>query len=85
MEKKIRLLPPVMPNFISVEIPEWSQVEGIKDFKISIADLTDKEAEEYGELMKQQFIAHHHNKYRKCTQCGVVIDESDNCECDGLN
>lgn len=51
MEKPINLLPPIMPNFIPYEI-------GAKMEHISITTLSEKEAIEYGELMKQAFIKH---------------------------
>lgn len=60
MEKKIKLLPPMMPNFISTEMPSGERQDGlnIERGKFSITDLTKEEAEEYGELMKQEFIKH---------------------------
>jgi hypothetical protein len=60
MERKFKLLPPTMPNFVFMEMPPRPKEEGI-DFdrgKISITDFTREEAEEYGELMKQTFIKH---------------------------
>lgn len=49
MEKKIKVLPPMMPNFIKLEIDNsW----------ISVQNLTQDEAEQFGELMKQTFINH---------------------------
>lgn len=64
MEKKIKLLPPMMPNFISMEMPAGLKQDGlnIERGKLSITDLTKEEAEEYGELMKQEFIKHWSNK-----------------------
>jgi hypothetical protein len=53
MEKKFELLPPIMPNFIRLK----SQSD-----TFPIAKLTKAEAEEYGELMKQEFIKHWKNK-----------------------
>lgn len=60
MEKKFKLLPPLMPNFITYETPRQSKGGGVKldGNKISIADLDKEEAIEYGELMKQEFIRH---------------------------
>lgn len=51
MEKPIKLLPSIMPNFIPYQI-------GDKREHISIVNLSEKEAIEYGELMKQAFIKH---------------------------
>lgn len=63
MEKRMKLLPPMMPNFISMERPAGLRQEGFKDdFKISITELSLIEAEQYGELMKQSFIQHHKEK-----------------------
>lgn len=64
MEKTIKLLPPMMPNFIFQEMPVRPRQEGFKpdEGKIPITDLNEKEAEEYGELMKQTFIKHWRNK-----------------------
>ena len=66
MEKKIELLPPTMPNFISMKMPGGKKEDGLQnDFKISITELSAKEAEEYGELMKRSFIEHHKSKLTK--------------------
>lgn len=60
MEKKIKLLPPMMPNFISIETPPRPRHEGAQfDHKIRVYELSYDEAIEYGELMKQAFINHH--------------------------
>ena len=49
MEKKIKVLPPMMPNFIKLKIDNsW----------ISVQNLNQDEAEQFGELMKQTFINH---------------------------
>ena len=49
MEKKVKVLPHMMPNFIKIEIDNsW----------ISVQNLTQDEAEQFGELMKQAFINH---------------------------
>jgi len=50
MEKKIKLLPPAnMQNHIRIENNSAT---------IPITELSEVEAEEYGELIKQTFIAH---------------------------
>lgn len=60
MERKVKLLPPMMPNFISIESPPRPRQEGLVErYKISVSELTNDEAVEYGELMKQTFIEHH--------------------------
>src|SRR5688572_20188054 len=62
MKKEFELLPPMMPNFISIN---QSPQEGQDRFKIPVSDLSDQEAEAYGELMKRAFIAHHRERVRK--------------------
>ena len=60
MEIKVKLLPPLMPNFISMETPPRPRQEGLQERpKVRVCELSDIEAEEYGELMKQTFIKHH--------------------------
>lgn len=60
MERKVKLLPPMMPNFISIEIHPRPRQEGLQEgYKIRVCELTNDEAVEYGELMKQTFIEHH--------------------------
>jgi hypothetical protein len=60
MEQKVKLLPPMMPNFISIETPPRPRQEGLQEgYKIRVCELTDEEAIQYGELMKQTFIEHH--------------------------
>lgn len=64
MEKKFKMLPPMMPNFISYEVPARPRQEGFNPDanKIPITDLSEEEAEAYGELMKQTFIEHWNKK-----------------------
>jgi hypothetical protein len=60
MEYKVKLQPPIMPNFISIETPPRPRNEGLQEsYKIRVCELTKDEAEKYGELMKQAFIQHH--------------------------
>jgi hypothetical protein len=60
MDLKVKLLPPMMPNFISIETPARPKQEGFKEgYGIRVCELTNEEAEQYGELMKQAFIQHH--------------------------
>jgi hypothetical protein len=60
MEKTFKLRPPIMPNFITYEVPERSKQDGFNPDanKIPITDLSREEAEAYGELMKQAFLEH---------------------------
>lgn len=60
MEKKIKLLPPMMPNFIRTEYGET----GNGPQSLSVNSLSADEAAEYGELMKQTFIEHWRKKKR---------------------
>ena len=49
MEKKFKLMPPLMPNYIRIECDKSM---------IDVADLSESEAEQYGEFIKQTFISH---------------------------
>lgn len=62
MEYTIELLPPIMPNYISIKQSAGKKQDGIKDLKIDVADLTPSQAEQYGELMKKTFLQHYKNK-----------------------
>jgi hypothetical protein len=63
MEKKFKLLPPTMPNFISYETPVKRRQDGSTwNVGLNVSDLKREEAEEYGELMKQTFIKHWESK-----------------------
>lgn len=61
MNYNIELLPPMMPDFISIKTPPGSRQDGInfENNKIPVSQLTTEQAEEYAELMKQTFIQHH--------------------------
>ena len=59
MEKKFEVLPPTMPNFVRFKKEAGLRQDGYKvDEGVPISNFTKEEAEEYGELMKQTFIAH---------------------------
>lgn len=63
MKIKLELMPPMMPNFISIKQPARPRQEGFKELpKIPVSDLSREEAEEYGELMKQTFLKHWEQK-----------------------
>ncbi len=67
MEIKFNIVPPVMPESIQVQMPAHPKQHGL-DFnagKIPVADLTDEQAAEYAELMKQEFLKHHLNRKQK--------------------
>lgn len=60
MEYKVKLKAPFMPNFISIETPPRPKCEVLQEsYKIRVCELTNEEAEQYGELMKQAFIQHY--------------------------
>lgn len=66
MEKKFKLKPPMMPNFISVESGQRLKQEGFaSNMTIPVSELSEEEAEEFGELMKQAFIKHWFNIKKK--------------------
>ena len=60
MERKIKILAPTMPNYITYEVPAGNRQDGFKPNNNSfpIAMLSQEEALEYAELMKQTFIKH---------------------------
>lgn len=60
MEKKFNLLMVSMPNFLQMERPPQSRQEGFKpdSFSIPVSELSEEEAFQYGEEMKQAFVIH---------------------------
>jgi hypothetical protein len=61
MEKSFELNPPMMPNYITIKRPGDKLIQPGDDdngMKISVTELTQEEAEEYGELMRKTFIQH---------------------------
>lgn len=63
MEKKLEVLPPMMPNFVRFKKEAGLRQDGFKvDEGFPITNFTKEEAEEYGELMKQTFINHWQSK-----------------------
>jgi hypothetical protein len=66
MEKKFKILPPSMPNFVRFEKKPSPKGEGIKmEEGFDIADFTEDEAFEYAELMRVTFIEHYNNRKKK--------------------
>jgi hypothetical protein len=61
MEKKIKMLPPLMPNFLPMAMAIHTPGEGTLG-RIPVGELSEEEAIEYGELMKQSFIEHWRKK-----------------------
>jgi hypothetical protein len=64
MKKEFKMLPPMMPNFLPYEVGAKPRQEGFNPDRIPVSALTEQEAIEYGELMKQTFIEHWRNKSR---------------------
>jgi len=63
MEYKLKLLPPMMPNFVFYKSEPLERQEGLKEkHGIDIKNFTKEEAKEYGELMKNEFIKHWESK-----------------------
>lgn len=58
MDIKAQLEPPHMPNFARLKKDHRIQRKNGTTVGVGIADFSEKEAEEYGELMKQTFIQH---------------------------
>lgn len=63
MTKSFQFLIPIMPNFIKFKKEPSSRQEGINfEQGFPISELSKSEAEEYGELMKIEFIKHWEHK-----------------------
>ena len=59
MKYELELNPPLMPNFITFKAKVGKKEDGFKPSSaIPISDLTEEQAIEYAELMKQTFINH---------------------------
>lgn len=59
MEYNFELLPPTMPNFIYLKLPPRPRGEGFKEgVNIDIVDLTEDQAIQYSELMRDSFMMH---------------------------
>ena len=75
MEKKFKVYPPMMPNFVRFEMRDGTKQDGIKSQEgFDIAKFTQEEAEEFAKLMHDTFIEHykkrkailHYWETRKC-------------------
>lgn len=64
MEKSFKLLPTLMPNFLPCETSAKPRQDGLKleQNRIAVSELSEEEAIEYGELLKQTFIEHWRKK-----------------------
>lgn len=60
MEKRFKVLPPMMPNFVRFKQEAGLRQDGFKvDNGFDIADFTQQEAEEFADLMRQTFMEHY--------------------------
>ena len=73
MNIKFKLLPPLMPNFISYEVPAGKRQDGFKpdSNKIFVGDLSEDDAKEYAEILKQEFI--HHWKRKNEQKSSIIL------------
>jgi hypothetical protein len=63
MQKILKIRPPMMPNFFQYEMPAGKKQDGIKfDHAIPIEELDEEEANEFAEMMKQEFLKHWRNR-----------------------
>ena len=60
MDRILKLRPPTMPNYAGYAIPPGRRQDGfdLSNNQFPIEEFSREEAEEYGELMKQEFIKH---------------------------
>lgn len=58
MKTEIKLKAPAMPNFIAFDRPPQPRQNGIQQVGIRVGELTREQAEQYAELMKQEFMKH---------------------------
>lgn len=59
MEFNFKIKPPTgMPDFIYLDLPPGKRQDGLQANKIPVGSLSKEQAEEYGEMMKQAFMAH---------------------------
>lgn len=68
MKIELKINPPLMPNFFSYESQAGKRQDGIQveGSKIDVAELTEEQAKEFSELMKNTFMEHW--KQRKLNQ-----------------
>lgn len=59
MEKTLKIKVPEMPNFFRYEMPAGKKQDGFKfDHSIPITEFSEEEANEFAEMMKQEFLKH---------------------------
>lgn len=66
MDKLLKVLPPPMPNFFQYEMPPIKKQDGVQvqffPHSIPIEEFSEEEANEFAEMMKQEFLKHWRNK-----------------------
>ncbi len=66
MEKRFKVLPPRMPNYVRFEKEAQLRQDGFKvDEGFDIANFTEDEAIEYADLMYKTFLEHYKNRKLK--------------------
>jgi hypothetical protein len=63
MEKRFKILPPKMPNFVRIKKEAQLRQDGFKvNEGFDIANFTENEALEFAELMKREFLEHYQRR-----------------------
>lgn len=63
MDRILKIKCPMMPNFFQYEMPPMKRQDGVQfGHNIPIEEMDEHEAEEFGEMMKQEFIRHWKSK-----------------------
>jgi predicted RNase H-like nuclease len=66
MEKRFKVKPPTMPNFVRFEKEPQLKQDGFKAAEgFDIANFTEEEALEFSELMKREFLEHYRRRKAK--------------------
>lgn len=65
MDFNVKLVMPMMPNFLSIQMPPGRREDGFKEGpKISVADLSDEQVEQFISLWGEAFREHVAKKRR---------------------
>jgi len=66
MEQQLKIIPPTMPNFFRYEMPVGQRQDGFKENSgTPIEELSEEEANEFAEMMKQEFLKHWKERKQK--------------------
>lgn len=66
MEFQLKLKMPLPQNFIIFEMPPGQRQDGIKELPgIDIVQLSEEQAEQYAEELKQHFLAHYRKRKKE--------------------